>query len=101
MRVLVIGSGGREHAICHALRRSPRLKKLYVAPGNAGTERLATNIALNPTDISALVDFARQEAIDLTIVGPEDPLAAGIVDAFELEKLPIFGPRAAAARLEA
>ena len=100
MNVLVIGSGGREHALCHCLARSRALKKLFVLPGNAGTEQLGTNIPGKPDDVALALSVARREAIDLTIVGPEDPLAAGIVDAFEENGLSIFGPRAAAARLE-
>jgi phosphoribosylamine--glycine ligase len=101
MNVLVIGSGGREHALCHSLARSARLKRLFILPGNAGTARLGTNVPGEPTDIPFVLSVARREAIGLTIVGPEDPLAAGIVDAFEAAGLRIFGPRAAAARLEA
>lgn len=103
MNVLIIGSGGREHALCHAIARSPRLKRLFVMPGNAGTESLATNVPgdpTNPAGIKAAIEVARRESIDLTIVGPEDPLAAGIVDAFSVAGLCIFGPTAAAARLE-
>jgi len=100
MNVLVIGSGGREHALCYRLVRAPRLRKLFVLPGNAGTAALGTNIPGDPHDIALAVSVARREAIDLTIVGPEDPLAAGIVDAFEAAGLRIFGPTAAAARLE-
>ncbi|MBP7747314.1 MAG: phosphoribosylamine--glycine ligase [Phycisphaerae bacterium] len=100
MNVLVIGSGGREHALCHALARSPHLKRLFILPGNAGTAKLGTNIPGDPANISLALEVARREGIDLTIVGPEDPLAAGIVDAFEDAKLRIFGPRAGAARLE-
>lgn len=100
MNVLVIGSGGREHALCHALARSPAMKRLFILPGNAGTELLGTNIPGAPTDIALALSVARREAIDLTIVGPEAPLAAGIVDAFEEAGLRIFGPRAAVARLE-
>ncbi|MEW6252058.1 MAG: phosphoribosylamine--glycine ligase [Planctomycetota bacterium] len=100
MKVLVIGSGGREHAICHALARSPLLSRLYILPGNAGTEQLGINVPGDPTDISLALEVARREGIDLTVIGPEDPLAAGIVDAFEDAGLRIFGPRAAAARLE-
>jgi phosphoribosylamine--glycine ligase len=101
MNVLVIGSGGREHALCHQLARSPRLRKLFILPGNAGTARCGTNIPGQATDIKLALEVARREAIDLTVVGPEDPLAVGIVDAFEAAGRRIFGPRAAAARLEA
>jgi phosphoribosylamine--glycine ligase len=101
MNVLVIGSGGREHALCHALARSLALTKLFVLPGNAGTEKLGTNIPGSAEDIGLALSVAKREAIDLTIVGPEDPLAAGIADAFHEAGLRIFGPRAAGARLEA
>jgi phosphoribosylamine--glycine ligase len=101
MNVLVIGSGGREHAICHALTRSKRLKQLFILPGNAGTERLGINVPGDPNDIKLALSVAKRESIDLTIVGPEDPLAAGVVDAFAQAGLRIFGPTAAAARLEA
>lgn len=100
MNVLVIGGGGREHALCHCLRRSPLLKKLFILPGNAGTAALGTNIPGSATDISLALEIARKEAIDLTIVGPEDPLAAGIVDAFVQAGRRIFGPSQSAARLE-
>jgi phosphoribosylamine--glycine ligase len=101
MNVLVIGSGGREHALCHAFVRSPSLTKLFVLPGNAGTEPLGTPIAGSAEDIDLALAVARRESIGLTIVGPEDPLAAGIVDAFQAAGLRIFGPTAAGARLEA
>ncbi|MBI5864537.1 MAG: phosphoribosylamine--glycine ligase [Planctomycetes bacterium] len=100
MNVLVIGSGGREHAICHALRRSKRLDRLFILPGNAGTAGLGTNVPGDPGDIKLALSVAKREEIDLTIVGPEDPLAGGIVDAFTAAGLRIFGPTAAAARLE-
>lgn len=100
MKVLVVGSGGREHALCHAIARSPLLDKLFILPGNAGTAALGTNVPGDPKDVVAVLDFARREAIDITIVGPEDPLAAGIADAFEAAGLRIFGPTRAAARLE-
>jgi len=100
MNVLVIGSGGREHALCYRLARSPRLDKLFILPGNAGTAALGTNIPGDAADIRLALEVARRESIDLTIVGPEDPLAAGIVDALEEAGLRIFGPTAAAARLE-
>jgi phosphoribosylamine--glycine ligase len=100
MNVLVIGSGGREHAICRSLARSSRLDKLFILPGNAGTDSLGTNIPGDPCDIPLALSVARREGIDLTIVGPEDPLAGGIVDAFKQAGLRIFGPTATAARLE-
>ncbi len=100
MKVLVVGGGGREHAICWKLAASPRRPTLFCAPGNAGTEDIARNIPINAEDVSALLAFARGEAIDLTVVGPEDPLCAGIVDRFTDAGLRIFGPTAAAARLE-
>ncbi len=100
MNVLVIGGGGREHALCRGLARSPRLSKLFILPGNAGTAELGTNIPGDPCDVKFALAIAQQERIDLTIVGPEEPLAAGIVDAFEAAGRRIFGPSAAAARLE-
>jgi phosphoribosylamine--glycine ligase len=101
MNVLVIGSGGREHAICHALARSRELERLFVLPGNAGTARLGTNIPGDAGDIRLALEVARRESIGLTVVGPEDPLAAGIADAFREAGFRIFGPTAAGARLEA
>jgi phosphoribosylamine--glycine ligase len=102
MKVLLVGGGGREHAIAHKLCQSPRLERLYVAPGNGGTARLdkSENVAIGAEDIAALLDFARAQAIDLTVVGPEAPLVAGIVDAFQAAGLRIFGPTRAAAQLE-
>ncbi|HEX9613876.1 MAG TPA: phosphoribosylamine--glycine ligase, partial [Bacteroidota bacterium] len=100
MNILVIGSGGREHAICWKLRQSPEVKKLYCAPGNAGIESVATTVALKSTDIQGLLKFAVDHSIDLTVVGPEQPLVMGIVDDFQQDGLAIFGPTAAAARLE-
>ncbi len=100
MKLLVIGSGGREHALAWRLARSPRVQTVYVAPGNGGTARAAQirNVAI--TDIDALIEFARQEKIAYTVVGPEAPLAAGIVDAFQAAGLKIFGPIREAAQLE-
>lgn len=101
MKALVIGGGGREHAIAWSLSRSRRVDKLYCAPGNAGIAELAECVDIKPNDIKALLDFARYEWIDMTVVGPEEPLARGIVDAFRKEGKKIFGPSADAARLEA
>lgn len=101
MKILVIGSGGREHALLWKLSQSPRVTALHCAPGNAGTAELATNHPVAATDLPGLVALAKAEKIDLTVVGPDDPLAAGIVDCFQREGLRVFGPVAAAARLEA
>ncbi|RDV84831.1 phosphoribosylamine--glycine ligase [Ammonifex thiophilus] len=101
MRVLVVGGGGREHALVWKLAQSPRVERLYCAPGNAGIERLATCVPIKATDLEGLLAFARQEKIDLTVVGPEAPLAAGIVDLWEQAGLRIFGPSKQAATLEA
>ena len=100
MKLLVVGSGGREHALAWRLAQSPRVQKVYVAPGNGGTatENGVENVALD--EIPKLIDFCRKEAIQLTVVGPEAPLAAGIVDEFHAAGLRIFGPTRAAARLE-
>ena len=100
MKLLVIGSGGREHAIVDALSRSARAEKIYCAPGNAGIAAQAECVPLKDTDIEGLAAFAREREIDLTVVGPEAALAAGIVDRFRREGLRIFGPTKAAARIE-
>ncbi len=100
MKILVVGSGGREHALAWKLAQSAGVQKVYVAPGNAGTAREATLENLPITDINALADFAEQNKIHLTVVGPEAPLAAGIVDVFRARGLKIFGPTKAAAQLE-
>jgi phosphoribosylamine---glycine ligase len=100
MNILVIGSGGREHALVWALSRSAGLKKLFCAPGNPGIARLAEIVPINSVDKQALLDFARTQQIDLTIVGPEQPLAEGIVDLFLENGLVIFGPTRRAAELE-
>jgi phosphoribosylamine--glycine ligase len=100
MNVLVIGSGGREHALAWKLARSPRVSKIFCAPGNAGTAALGENVAIPADDIPALVAFAKSRDIGLSVVGPDDSLAAGIADAFEAAGLKIFGPTASAARLE-
>ncbi|MCP4362317.1 MAG: phosphoribosylamine--glycine ligase [Chloroflexi bacterium] len=99
--ILVIGSGGREHALVWKLTQSPQVGQIYVAPGNAGTAESATNIPIASDNIPALTDFAKENGVDLTIVGPEAPLAAGIVDHFQMAGLPTFGPTQAAAQLEA
>ena len=100
MKVLVIGSGGREHALTWKLQQSSAVDRIFCAPGNAGTALVAENVAVAPNDFAALIRFAKENAIGLTVVGPDDPLAAGIVDAFEAERLRIFGPNKSAARLE-
>ncbi|MEA3469881.1 MAG: phosphoribosylamine--glycine ligase [Thermodesulfobacteriota bacterium] len=100
MKVLVVGSGGREHALVWKIHQSPRVNKIYCAPGNAGIKRMAECVDLSVTDVDALVSFAKKEKIDLTVVGPELSLTAGIVDVFEREGLRIFGPSQDAAILE-
>ncbi|MBO1518942.1 phosphoribosylamine--glycine ligase [Oceanisphaera pacifica] len=102
MKVLIIGGGGREHALAWKAAQSAGVSQVFVAPGNAGTELESnlTNVDIAATDIQGLLAFAKQEQIGLTIVGPEAPLVAGVVDAFEAESLAIFGPSAAAAQLE-
>jgi phosphoribosylamine--glycine ligase len=101
MNILVIGSGGREHALVWKLSQSPRVTRLHCAPGNAGTAELAVNHPVTATDLPGLLALAKAESIDLTVVGPDDPLAMGIVDLFRAEGLRIFGPTASAALLEA
>ncbi len=100
MKILVVGSGGREHALVWKLKQSPRVSALYCAPGNAGIAQIATCVPLNIADHTALLKFAQEERIDLTIVGPDDVLAAGLVDLFEANAMHIFGPTKAAAQLE-
>lgn len=100
MKILIIGSGGREHALAWRLRRDDPQAQLFIAPGNAGTAKLGTNLPYSVTDLDGLLAWAKQEKPDLTVVGPEAPLCAGVVDLFEQAGLPIFGPNKAAARLE-
>src|SRR5687768_17151596 len=102
MKLLVIGSGGREHALAWKLAQSPRVTQVLVAPGNAGTatESRCRNVAVAAEDIPALLQLARDEGVDLTVVGPEGPLAAGIVDAFTAAGQRCFGPTRQAAQLE-
>ena len=101
MKVLVVGSGGREHALVWKIASSPLVERVYCAPGNAGIASHGECIDIGVNDFDRLVAFVRKTAIDLTVVGPEDPLARGIVDRFNDEGLPVFGPSKAAARLEA
>jgi phosphoribosylamine--glycine ligase len=100
MKILLVGSGGREHAIAHRLAVSPKCTQLFIAPGNPGTFQCGTNVDISADDVSSLVAFAKTSQIDLTFVGPEQPLALGIVDAFESEGLTIVGPNKEAAQLE-
>ena len=100
MKVLIVGSGGREHAIATAILRSPKVEKIYCAPGNAGIGQIAECVPIAAMEFDKLVAFAKKEAIDLTIIGMDDPLVGGIVDAFEAEGLRVFGPRKNAAILE-
>ncbi len=100
MRILVVGSGGREHAICWKLAKSQYVEKVYCAPGNAGIFKLAELVDIKAENLDALVQFAREKQVDLTVVGPELPLSMGIVDRFEQERLKIFGPTKAAAEIE-
>ena len=100
MKVLIVGSGGREHAIATAVAKSPRVDKIYCAPGNAGIAALAECVAIGAMEFDKLVAFAKEKAIDFTIIGMDDPLVGGIVDAFEAEGLKVFGPRKNAAILE-
>jgi phosphoribosylamine--glycine ligase len=100
MKILVVGAGGREHALCWKIARSPLVTRLYCAPGNPGTALVADNVPVAADDLAGLARFAKQEGIDLTVVGPEGPLCAGIVDVFAKEGLLCFGPNKAAAEIE-
>ncbi|MEX2333812.1 MAG: phosphoribosylamine--glycine ligase N-terminal domain-containing protein, partial [Pseudohongiella sp.] len=99
MNILIIGNGGREHALAWKARQSPLVETVYVAPGNAGTAREEgiKNVAIETLDLEGLADFATSHQVGLTIVGPEAPLVAGVVDLFEQRGLPIFGPTQSAA----
>lgn len=101
MKVLVVGSGGREHAIVWALSKSPRVTELYCAPGNAGIAQLATCVPVGATDVDAMVNWAKENKMDFVVVAPDDPLALGMVDALEQAGIPAFGPRKNAAIIEA
>src|SRR5210317_1260797 len=100
MKVLVVGGGGREHAICWKISKSSKVDKVYCAPGNPGIKSVAECIDISPTDLISLKDFALKNQIDLTVVGPEVPLTLGIVDLFQKEGLKIFGPTKNGAMLE-
>lgn len=100
MKILVVGGGGREHAICWKLSNESNVEKIYCAPGNAGISNVAQCVNIGDSDIEALLQFAKENEVDLTIVGPEIPLVAGIVDTFEEENLKVFGPNKKCARLE-
>ena len=100
MKILVIGSGGREHALVWKIRQSPLVEKIFCAPGNAGIAGMAVCVPVDAMDLDGLLAFAASEKIDLTVVGPEQPLVQGIVDRFRARGLAVFGPAKAAAELE-
>src|SRR5438128_1540025 len=100
MKILVVGKGGREHALVWKLAQSPRVEQVYCAPGNAGTAEDGVNVPIEPTNCDRLVRFAQKESIGLTVVGPEEPLVLGIVDLFQRSGLRIFGPSRQAAQIE-
>ena len=100
MKILIVGSGGREHALVWKISQSKRVNKIFAAPGNPGMKQLADLVDIKPTSIIELADFAQEEKIDLTVVGPEQPLALGIVDEFNNRNLKIFGPTQKAAMIE-
>jgi len=100
MRILVVGSGGREHALVWKLKQSSHCSEIFCAPGNAGISEIAECVNIHATDIKTMVNFAKQNSIDLTVIGPDDPLVLGMVDAFESEGLRVFGPRKDAAMIE-
>ena len=100
MRVLLVGSGGREHALAWKIGQSPLLEELFIAPGNAGTASVGTNLSIQDSDLDGLCEYAISKNIDLTIVGPEGPLSAGLVDKFSTVGLKAFGPNRRAAQLE-
>lgn len=100
MKVLIVGSGGREHAIAASVANSPRVDKIYCAPGNAGIGQIAECVSIGAMEFDKLAAFAKEKEIDFTIIGMDDPLVGGIVDVFEAEGLKVFGPRKNAAILE-
>jgi phosphoribosylamine--glycine ligase len=100
LKVLVVGGGGREHTLVWKIARSPRVKKVYAAPGNAGTAALAENLNLRAGDVERLGKAAKDKSVDLVVVGPEAPLASGMVDFFDGLGIPVFGPTRAATQIE-
>ena len=100
MKVLIVGSGGREHAIAWSVAKSPKVDKIYCAPGNAGIAEVAECVDIGVMEFEKMAEFAKEQEIDLTIIGPDDPLAAGIVDVMEEKGIRVFGPRKNAAILE-
>ena len=100
MNVLVIGSGAREHTLTWKIAQSPRVKNLYTAPSNAGMARISQTLDIKDTDVEGLLEAAKEHKIDVTVVGPEAPLAAGVVDRFQQAGIPVFGPSKAAAEIE-
>ncbi len=100
MKVLIVGSGGREHAIAWSVSKSPKVDRIYCAPGNAGISQLAECVDIGAMEFERLADFAEENQIDLTIIGMDDPLVGGVVDVFEARGLKVFGPRKNAAILE-
>ena len=100
MKILLIGSGGREHALAWKMQQSPRVEKIFCAPGNAGISQIAQCVDIGVSELDKLVEFAKKENIDLTVVGPEQPLTEGIVDLFQKVGLRIFGPSQSGAALE-
>src|SRR3954451_18865307 len=101
MKILVVGKGGREHALVWKLAQSPRVERVFCAPGNAGTAEDGTNVPVEANEFDKLIRFAKKEDVGLTVVGPEEPLALGIVDAFKKAGLRVFGPSREAAQVEA
>jgi len=101
MNVLLVGGGGREHAIAWKLRQSKKMARLYIAPGNPGTAKIGTNVDISDTDLDGIVQFARNQQIDFAVIGPEDPLSAGLVDRLAAAGIRAFGPSKEAAQLEA
>ncbi len=100
MKILIVGSGGREHAIAQSAAKSPKVDKIYCAPGNAGIGQIAECVPIGAMEFEKLASFAKEQGIDFTIIGMDDPLVGGIVDVFEAQGLKVFGPRKNAAILE-